>query len=321
MSGSPGARRLAWIAMVACGACGVDRETVGDDAPADQAPIAADDLLVTAMNHAGTINVLLNDRDPDGDTVSVTMFTSGAHGKVSITGPVASYTPATGYVGPDQFTYTVDDGRGKTATGTVNVMVQSVTPGCTITAAGPTGGTFGEVIHLTATAACTTGPAQVQWYHKVNSSYTVVQPFGAAQNLDFTVDAVGDNVFYAAARTTGVAAVQAMSNLVTIKTVDNAPLCTLVKMVAPSNGQTLPAGSAATLTAMATCPAGVVPEYQFWVKPTTTTTWTVLPGYTPAGATWAPPSTGTWSIRAVARSMGAHVPYQVASMSVTVTVN
>jgi hypothetical protein len=319
---SPRAPRFAGIAMVVvCGACGVDHAQSGDDTVADRAPVAGNDLLVTAMNRPGTVNVLVNDFDPDGDALSVAAAPTSAHGKVAIAGPVATYTPATGYVGPDQFTYTLSDDRGKTATGTVNVMVQPVTPGCTIIAAGPATGTFGEVIQLTATAMCNTGAAQVQWYHKVNSSYAVVQPFGALQTLDFTVDLVGDNLFYATARTEGGTLPQAMSNLVPVRTVDNTPQCTQVKMVAPINAQTLAVGAPATLTAMATCPASAVAEYQFWVKPTSAATWQVLPGYTTDSASWTPPTAGTWSIRAVARSTGSHVPYQVASMSVTVTAN
>ena len=309
------------IAMVVtwCG-CGTDTEQPGA-APIDQAPVAGSDLLVTVMNRPGSVNLLLNDHDPDGDALSVTAVMSGMHGRVAVAGPVATYTPATDYVGVDHFTYTLGDDRGKTATGTVDVMVQSIAPGCTITATGPATGTFGEVIHLSATAACNTGSAEVQWYHKVNSGYAVVQPFGPAQTLDFTVDMVGDNLLYAAVRTAGSSPAQATSSPITVKTVDNTPQCTLVKMTAPANGQSLAVNAPQTLTAMATCPAGAVAEYQFWVKPTSASAWQVLPGYTTASAIWAPPSTGSWSIRAVARSTGSHVPYQVASMSVSVTVN
>src|SRR5439155_13801802 len=38
------------------------------------------------------------------------------------------YTPARGYTGPAQFTYTVGDGRGGTATGVVDVTVDPAPP-------------------------------------------------------------------------------------------------------------------------------------------------------------------------------------------------
>jgi hypothetical protein len=301
-------------------ACGMDTEQIADDeAPANRAPVAGDDILVTSSGRPGTINVLVNDRDPDGDPLSVTSFTIATHGAVAIAGAIATYTPVASFSGGDQFTYTLSDSRGMTATGTVNVMVRNLTPGCTITMAGPATGTFGDVVHLTATASCNTGAPEVQWYHKTNSAYVVVQPYGAAQTLDFTVDMVGNDVFYATVRTAGTTPAQSTSNLLTIKTVDNTPQCSLVKMLAPIASQSIAVDVPQTLTAQATCPAGAEPEFQFWVKATGASNWQVLPGYTTGSSSWTPPSAGSWVIRAVARSTGSHVPYQAASMSVTVT--
>ena len=93
-------------------------------------PHAVDDELTTARDTAGEVNVLANDTDVDGDTLSVTGSTDGAHGTVACTGAgVCTYTPATGYSGPDSFTYTVSDGHGGTATGTVTVTVYGIHAG------------------------------------------------------------------------------------------------------------------------------------------------------------------------------------------------
>jgi hypothetical protein len=202
-----------------------------------------------------------------------------------------------------------------TDTGTCNT-----TPGCTIVLSGPATGTFGSPIHLTAAAACNTGPAQIQWLHKVNSSNVIIQPFGAASTLDFTADAVGTSSFFAVARTQGTTTPQTTSNTVNVSVADNAPLCTSVKMVTPVNAQQIPVNTSQTLTASAVCPAGAVPEFQFWVKPPGAANFTILPGYTTGSSSFVPSPAGAWAVKAVARAVGAHVSYQVSSSSVSVTV-
>jgi hypothetical protein len=310
------------VCLCLVSACTFESRSVGDDDDdvRDGTPVASDDAITTTANLPGSANLLANDRDPDNDALSVTSFTQGAHGAVAIANGVATYTPAPGYVGADRFTYTVGDGHGQSATASVIVMVVPGTPGCTISVSGPATGTFGQMLHLTATAACNTGPAQVQWYHRVNSAYVVVQPYSTTLTLDIAADLAGNNTFYALVRTQGTTPSQGMSNLLTIKIADNAPQCTAVKMVSPVSGQNLVVNTPQTLTALATCPAGAVPEYQFWVKPSGTSTYQILPGYTTGSGSWVPPTTGSWAIRAVARSAGAHVNYQVGSMSVTVNV-
>jgi hypothetical protein len=70
-----------------------------------------------------TINLLANDSDPDGDALSVTANTSPANGTVSLSGGSATYTPAAGFSGTDAFGYTVSDGKGGTASGSVSISV------------------------------------------------------------------------------------------------------------------------------------------------------------------------------------------------------
>jgi hypothetical protein len=286
----------------------------------NQVPAAADDALAILMNAQGSINVLANDSDADDDPLAVTSYTQGAHGAVTIADGVATYTPVASYVGSDEFTYTIDDGHGATATATVRVTVSSPVPGCTISISGPATGVYGQNLRLTAAAHCNTGPAQVQWYHRINSSYVIVQPYSTSLTLDYVADAVGSSLFYAVVRTQGTTASQGTSNLLAISVADNTPRCTSVRMTAPTSGSTLQVGVARTLTASSVCPVGAVAEYQFWVKPSTSTTWQILPGYTTTSSSWTPPSTGTWNIRAAVRSVGSHVSYQVSSSSVSVTV-
>jgi hypothetical protein len=93
----------------------------------DAAPLAVNDSATTNEDTPVNINVLANDSDPDGDTLTVTAVTQGAHGAVTINpDKTVRYAPAQDYFGPDAFTYTVGDGHGGTSTANVNVTVNPV---------------------------------------------------------------------------------------------------------------------------------------------------------------------------------------------------
>jgi DNA/RNA endonuclease G (NUC1) len=87
-----------------------------------------DSSTVAEDSGANSINVLSNDSDVDGDTLTVTAVTPGAHGSVAITGggTAVSYTPAANFFGSDSFTYTIGDGHGNSDTATVGVTVTGV---------------------------------------------------------------------------------------------------------------------------------------------------------------------------------------------------
>ena len=93
------------------------------------APDAVDDPATVAEDSgANAIDVLTNDTDANGDTLTITAVTQGANGSVAITGggTGVSYTPNANFFGADSFTYTVDDGNTGTDTATVTVTVTSV---------------------------------------------------------------------------------------------------------------------------------------------------------------------------------------------------
>ena len=94
--------------------------------PPNNFPAAADDFVFTTQSVAVAIQVLANDSDPDNDTLAIQLFTQGKAGAVSISAPgVFSYTPRAGYYGDDEFLYTVNDGRGGTASASVHVTIYS----------------------------------------------------------------------------------------------------------------------------------------------------------------------------------------------------
>ncbi len=100
--------------------------------PVNDAPVAANDSFTT--NEDSTLSVpapgvLANDSDPDGDPLSVVSFSTptGFFGTVSVSPNGAfTFTPTANFNGFDTFFYTVTDGHGGFATGTVNLTVTPV---------------------------------------------------------------------------------------------------------------------------------------------------------------------------------------------------
>jgi hypothetical protein len=92
----------------------------------NDAPVAVNDSATTLAETPVTIQVRDNDTDVDSATLTITAVTQGAHGTVAINaGQNVTYAPATAWIGPDTFTYTISDGAGGTATATVSVTVQA----------------------------------------------------------------------------------------------------------------------------------------------------------------------------------------------------
>ncbi len=84
---------------------------------------ANDSATVTATTGATVIDVLANDRDPDGNALTIASVSQPANGSAVISGGKVNYTPRAGFSGADTFTYTVTDGFCGTRTATVSVAV------------------------------------------------------------------------------------------------------------------------------------------------------------------------------------------------------
>jgi len=91
--------------------------------PENNPPIANNDSATTLKDTPVTINVLVNDNDPDGDPITIVNVTNPPNGSVINNGNSVSYTPDSGWTGTDTFDYTISDGNGGSDTATVTVTV------------------------------------------------------------------------------------------------------------------------------------------------------------------------------------------------------
>jgi probable HAF family extracellular repeat protein/autotransporter-associated beta strand protein len=93
--------------------------------PPNAAPVAADDQFTTDEDQAVSGNVLTNDSDADGNTLTAVLDGGPAHGSL-LFNPDGSftYTPAADYVGFDSFTYHANDGEDDSNIATVSLTIE-----------------------------------------------------------------------------------------------------------------------------------------------------------------------------------------------------
>ena len=97
----------------------IDIASLNDD------PIANPDSATTDEDTPVTVDVTANDVDPDGDPLTITSAAT-AVGTVSLVPGGLLFAPPEGFAGEVTVTYTVSDGQGGSAEGTVLVTVNAV---------------------------------------------------------------------------------------------------------------------------------------------------------------------------------------------------
>lgn len=101
-----------------------DSETVTVDLSillVNRAPVATDRGITIIYNTPTPI--ILTATDEDQDTLVYSLAQSPTHGTLSGTAPNLTYTPASGYLGTDLFTFNVSDGKLTSAAGTIRIRV------------------------------------------------------------------------------------------------------------------------------------------------------------------------------------------------------
>ena len=94
--------------------------------PVPDPPTASPDTFTVVEDTATQLDVLANDFDVDGETVSLVLAGVPAHGTTSVVAGQVQYTPEANYFGPDTFTYVIADSGGSQGTGVVTITVTPV---------------------------------------------------------------------------------------------------------------------------------------------------------------------------------------------------
>jgi RHS repeat-associated protein len=89
----------------------------------NDAPTAIPQTIATKKDQARSFTLTAS--DPDGDPIAYSVLESPAHGTLTGAAPDLTYTPASGYLGTDRFTFKVNDGQVDSAPATVSINVNS----------------------------------------------------------------------------------------------------------------------------------------------------------------------------------------------------
>ena len=96
------------------------------DVNVNGAPVAVTDNVTGTANTPLTIAstaLLSNDTDPNGDPLTISSVLDATHGTVALVGGSVVFTPTKDYVGDASFSYTISDGHGGTASGSVSLTI------------------------------------------------------------------------------------------------------------------------------------------------------------------------------------------------------
>jgi hypothetical protein len=94
--------------------------------PTNRPPVANPQNITVTQNQPRAIT--LTGSDPDGNPLTYSIVTGPSHGVLTGTPPSVIYIPATGYLGPDSFTFKVSDGILESAPATISINVTSPPP-------------------------------------------------------------------------------------------------------------------------------------------------------------------------------------------------
>lgn len=100
--------------------------TVASGGTANEPPVAYGQPVEVLKNVAKAITLTAS--DPNGDTLTYAVVSGPSNGALTGTPPNLTYTPGTGYAGPDSFTFQANDGELDSNVATVSINVVNSAP-------------------------------------------------------------------------------------------------------------------------------------------------------------------------------------------------
>lgn len=94
-----------------------------DNDSGNHPPVANPDSLTVTACGSGTVNVVANDTDQDGDAITLVSATGGTKGDATVASTTSVTYSAFAPSGTDTASYVIQDTHGATATGTINVTI------------------------------------------------------------------------------------------------------------------------------------------------------------------------------------------------------
>lgn len=89
--------------------------------PVNDAPLVIDDSAETSVGQSVSVDVLANDLDPEGDPLTITSVSTPSVGIATINSSGVTFTPPPDFVGTATMHYTVEDGKGGSAIGQLQI--------------------------------------------------------------------------------------------------------------------------------------------------------------------------------------------------------
>lgn len=94
--------------------------------PVNDPPLAIDDRALTFEGQTVIIDALANDKDADGDVITLVSVGAATDGATSIIDNKISYVPNPGFNGTNIFTYAITDGKSPPQQGNITVLVRAL---------------------------------------------------------------------------------------------------------------------------------------------------------------------------------------------------